>query len=152
MSIQIVAARAHQSQLQTAQAGEEYRRIQEAFQGVQPDYKEGTVNLVFVSGSYTDLEKKMAAACVLVNKTGQAIKELHGVLRLQFGTQDAEIASATLDLDEVFLGRLAPDAGLLIHLNIPVRGLWEDRVFGIRDVRGRFEDVRVTYADQQIGG
>lgn len=147
MAIRIVVAKAHQHQLETTQAGEECRRIQESLQQAQLDYKEGTVNAVFISGSYSDFAKKMTAACVFVNKTGQAIKELHGILRLQFQAQEAEIAGTILDLDEAFLGRLAPDEGLLIHLNIPVRGLREDRVYGIRDVRGCFEDVRITDAD-----
>lgn len=150
MAIQIVVARAHQKQLETAQVREECRRIQESLQQVQPGYKEGTVNVVFISGSYFDFAKKMTAACVFVNKTGRAIRELHGVLRLQFQAETAEIAAATLDFDEGFLGSLAPDEGLLVHLNIPVRGLQEDGVYDIRDVRGSFEDVRVTYADQQI--
>lgn len=135
MAIRIVVAKAHQHQLETTQAGEECRRIQEFMQQTQLDYQEGTVNAVFISGSYSDFEKKMTTVCVFVNRTGRVIRELHGVLRLQFQTRKAELAAATLDFDEAFLGRLAPDEGLLVHLNIPVRGLREDEIFSIRDVR-----------------
>ena len=38
----------------------------------------------------------------------------------------------------------------ITDMNIPGRGLQEDGVYDIRDVRGSFEDVKVTYTDQQI--
>ena len=147
MPIRIVLAKEHQEQLQDEEIKKEYESIRDAFLSTNLNYQEGTINCIFIKGVYHNDEEKMTAACVFVNKMDKPVKEIHGVLRLKFQSLDAQIAKSTLDFDEDFMGDLAPDEGLLFHINIPVRGLSEDEVFLIEDIEGAFDEVRVTYSD-----
>lgn len=147
MSINIVLAQAHQNQLQDEETRREYESVKNAFLSTERNFQDGTVNCVFIKGSYHDFEKKMTIVSVLVNKLDKPIKEIYGVLRLRFRTFDAEIAKATLDFDEAFMGQLKSDEGLLFHLNIPVKGLYKDQEFFMKDIEGSFDDVRFTYSE-----
>ena len=145
MAIKVVVAKAHESQLLEEEIKKEYDSISEAYSTAQLSYKEGTINLVFVKGIYVHSERKMVTACLLVNKMEQAIKELHGEVRLRFTKHTAKIAKSTINFDEPFLGQLKRDEALLFHLNIPVKGLESNETFAYCDIEGTFENVKVTY-------
>lgn len=145
-SIRIVLAREHQDLLLDEEAKREYESIREAFLETNLDYQADTINYVFIKGTYRENEQQMATACILVNKLNKPVNAIQGVLRLKFRSVDAEIAKATLDFDEDFMGTLNPDEGLLFYVNIPVRGLSADQEFTIEDIEGSFEEIRYTFA------
>lgn len=145
MAIEIVVAQAHKGQLDDKEIKREYESIKKAFKSIDFEYKSDTVNFVFINGIYNNFEKKMTTACVFVNKTDKPIKELHGELRLHFNDINALIAKTTINFDEEFMGAINADEGLLVHLNIPVKGLTEDMDFSIDDISGNFDGVRVTF-------
>ena len=147
MSIKLVVAKAHKAHLEQEDARKELQSVEEELNKVQLDYTEGTVNFVFVKGIYQHIDRALLTVCVFVNKTDKPIKEIHGVMRLSFVKEQAVLAKATLDFDEEFLGVIQPDEGLLFHINIPAKGLKEDKEFIFSDITGSLDDVRVTYAE-----
>ena len=146
MSILLKVADAHINQLIDQEIKKEFDSIQSGLNENDFDFKEGTVNFVFVKGVYLHTERKMVTACVFVNKFGKSINELHGVLHLKFVDRAALIAKATIDFDKEFMGTLEPDQALLVHLNIPVKGLEMDETFTVGDISGSFDGIRVTEA------
>lgn len=90
----------------------------------------------------------MNTALVFVNKMGQKISELHGAIHIHTNTEGIQFAKTTIDFDEEFMGVLCDNEGLLVHLNIPVRGLEENRTFTEKELEVQFADVRVTYANK----
>ncbi len=140
----VVLAKAHIGQLEDPDIKRELESISEAVNSTQIDYKENTVNFVFIKGIYDHSERKMITACLFVNKFGEPIQELHGVLRLRFIDRSALIAKSTIDFDEPFMGTLKNDEALLVHISIPVKGLDANENFLFSDISGSFEDVRVS--------
>ena len=54
-----------------------------------------------------------------------------------------QFAKATIDFDEAFMGKIENNEGMLVHLNIPTRGLFKST-----ELEVEFTDVRVTYVDE----
>lgn len=144
MAIKVTLAKAHQVQIEDAEIKKELCSIEAELNKVDLPFQKDTINFVFIKGMYLDGEKKMFTACLFVNKMDKSISELHGVLRLVFKSRKAQIAKTTIDFDEPFMGTLNPDQALLVHLEIPVKGLSNDENFMVSDISGNFEDVRIT--------
>lgn len=149
MSIKVRLAEAHKDQLAMPAVKHELEQVQTGLDQADLEYQDDTVNFIFFTGRYNHEEKFMTTVCAFVNKIDRPISELAGEIRMQFvDHEEADIAVARLEFDEPFMGILEPDEAVLVHINIPVRGLTEDKVFNIADMRGRFDNVRVTYADE----
>ena len=146
MSIVLKVADAHINQLSNPEIKREYDSIQIGLDNNSLIFKDGTVNFIFVKGVYLHTERKMVTACVFVNKYGKPICELHGELRLKFKERNALIAKTTVNFDREFMGQLEQDQALLVHLNIPVKGLETDEVFTISDLSGSFDEIKITEA------
>lgn len=112
-------------------------------------FQDNTVNFVFVNGEYSDFDKKMLTSCVLVNKMGKPITEIHGRIELNFRNIQGQIAFYVIDLLEAFMGVLQADEGLFFTVKIPVKGLDADREVNYSEIAGRFEDVRVTFLEEE---
>lgn len=147
MPIELRVAKAHENQLNDPETLLEFESIKKAINEVHIPFVENAVNFVFIKGTYIHSERKMVTACLFVNKMDAPIKELHGILRLRFNERTAQVAKATINFDEPFLGRINPNEALLVHLGIPVKGLDADEVFSFRNMAGGFEDVRVSFAE-----
>ena len=145
MSIKVVTAQPHKLQINDVEIEKEIESVENSINKVNISYLENTINFVFIKGIYKHNERKMTTACLFINKTKEIIKEIHGVLKLSYNNIDAKIAKTTIDFDEYFIGSLNPDEALLVHLNIPVKGLMEDCFFSISDISGSFSDIRITY-------
>lgn len=146
MSLKVVLAKAHLAQLEDADIKREFESISEQINKVEIAYSDNAVNFVFVKGIYKHSERKMITVCLFVNKTGKAITELHGELKLRFNNCSVQIAKAIVDFDEPFLGNLKHDEALLVHFGIPVKGLTEDKIFEFKNMSGSLDNVRVTNA------
>lgn len=144
MSIKVVVANAHKNQLNNADAIEEINNIEEIVNENDIVFKENTINYFFIKGFYNHKNRSMLTIGLLVNKMDSPVKEIHGALRMKFKHEQALIAKATLDFDEQFIGVINPDEALLVHLNIPVKGLKNNREFDKVDLDGSFDNVRVT--------
>lgn len=144
MAIELIVAKAHQEQLRDSDIRREVDSIAAVINDVKLDYVDNTVNLVVIKGIYQHARRQMITAFLLVNRMQETLVEIHGEIRLEFAAEDALIAKATIDLDEPFLGEIKPNQALLLHLSIPVKGLYEDRSFTFKDLTGRFDNVRVT--------
>ena len=75
---------------------------------------------------------------------------IHGIVvtHIHTNTEGIQFAKTTIDFDEEFMGVLCDNEGLLVHLNIPVRGLEGNRTFTEKELEVQFADVRVTYANK----
>ena len=63
-------------------------------------------------------------------------------LRLKFVNKDGQIATVNSAFDENFIGKLKPEEGMLIHLEVPVRGLNKDEEFSIKDIAGMLDEIK----------
>ena len=142
--MKVILAKAHTNQLEDPDVKRELKSIAEAVNSVHIDYNDHAINFVLIKGIYDHSERKMITACLFVNKFGQPVQEIHGVLRLRLNNRSAQIAKSTIDFDEPFMGSLNNDEALLVHIAIPVKGLETNETFLFSDISGSFEDVRVT--------
>lgn len=149
MAIKVVIAKAHQVQLSDTEIQKEIFSVEEELNKSELTFKENAVNYVFIKGIYLHQERKMITVCLLVNKTGKMISELHGELRMRFSSKKAQIAKSTINFDNAFMGNVKHDEALLVHIGIPVKGLDSDRQFNFNDIIGSFENVRVTFNDEE---
>lgn len=46
------------------------------------------------------------------------------------------------------MGKIENNEGMLVHLNIPTRGLNQNKIFKSTELEVEFTDVRVTYVDE----
>ena len=88
------------------------------------------------------------ASMVFINNTGKAIRELHGVVRLKTPNPMIKIAKTTINFDEPFMGIVDDHEAILVHFNIPVKGLEEKREFTGKDFSGEFSEDKVTYVEE----
>jgi len=144
MAIKVVVARAHTLQLGDSEIKKEIESISEGLNNTQIEYADNAINFVFIKGIYNHVNRKILTVCLFVNKTDKVLTELHGELRMKFNGKNAVIAKSTINFDEPFMGILNPDDALLVHLNVPVKGLTEDGEFTVKDISGSFDNVRIT--------
>lgn len=148
MSINVVLAKAHLQQLKDEGLKKEYESIKELYKDVPLNYKENTINFVFVKGIYDHFERKMLVVCLFVNKIDKPIKEISGQINMEFSNKNAQIANITFYFDEEFLGTLNKDDALLVHFQVPVKGLKENTEIFSRDLKGTLDDVHVTFLEK----
>ena len=144
MAINIVVAKAHQNQLQDTGVQQEIDSISQEINKLNFNFKDNTINFVFIKGLYVHTERKMTTVGIFVNKMS-SINELHGELRLKFSYENAVIAKTTINFDEQFMGVINKDDALLVHFNIPVKGLMMDKEFSFSDINGSFDNIRITH-------
>ncbi|MBP1043049.1 hypothetical protein [Vagococcus allomyrinae] len=133
----------HKEQLNIQAVVDEVKEIQDFFDDVKFDYEENTINFVFLNGQYCHVKRTILVRGVIVNPTVEDIIGIQAKLKLKFKYEDAQIAVATLDFPQEFIGRLKSGTGSLFHLEIPVRGLESDKNFKYSDIEGRLEDVEL---------
>lgn len=146
-NINIKLANAHQNQLRDFDVKREVSSIQEYVNFSKLDLEDNAVCLMCLRGYYDNFSKRTNTVFVFINHTGKAINEMHGVIRLHTESKDVQFARATIDFDEVFMGTLQHNDGLLVHLSIPTRGKNENIVFTTKNLEAQFTDIRVTYVE-----
>ena len=145
MPIKVKVAKAHEHMLEDPEIRQELESVDKVINGADIEYTEDAVNFVFLQGSYDHIERYMETVCLFVNKLDKPIIELYGDVILGFNSVQAQAATATVEFDEEFLGTIDRDEALLVHINIPVKGLKANRIFESDEVFGSFENVRVTF-------
>lgn len=142
-NIKIIVAQAHKNQLDNPTVSNEINEVQNYFNTESFKFKDNTINFVFLSGEYSQIKRTMLVMGVFVNKMDTPILAFNTKLRLQFKTVPAQIATAKLSFPEEFIGELGVNEGLIFHLEIPVKGLEQDRIFNFSDIEGKMDDVEV---------
>lgn len=142
----IVVPRALDNQTQDPEIRKEMEAVKDYIDRIEFG-TEQNISVVLLQGRYNDFEKKMNTVVAFVNKLPKAIKELHCVLSISSKMKDVQIAKATINFTEDFMGELLSDDILLVHMNIPVKGLTEDRIFSNKELDYAVNDVRVTYLE-----
>lgn len=146
--INIVVPKVYEFQLGDPEVKKEIDSVQEYIQKVN-FVSQNSIEVVVLRGKYDSFERKMNTAIVFVNNLLQDIKELHCELRISSKNSNVKFAKATVDFDYAFMGRIRPREGMLVHLNIPVKGLDEDHVYTNKELIYEVEGVRVTYAEEK---
>ncbi|MBQ8148189.1 MAG: hypothetical protein IJ040_05295 [Lachnospiraceae bacterium] len=143
MTIKLV--KEHEAQLKKPEIQAELKAAQDMINRLPNQLTAPTVYLVFGGGTYRDFEKKMTSVLIFLNNTGKTLKAFRAVIRLKSQIPGVQIAKATMEFDHDFLGDLAPQEGVLVHLNIPVKGLNEDYEFAANEITGEVSDVEIVY-------
>lgn len=144
-NIKIKLVKAHLCQYKDLEIQRELDSVQCAINEMKFSLDQEAVYMVFIKGIYDDFNKKMTTALVFINNTGKSITELSGVVRIRAKEPKINIAKARINFDEQFLGEIDDKEGILIHLNIPVKGLNKNREFEANEMMGEFSDVKITY-------
>lgn len=138
---------AHQNQLRDFDVKKELRSIQSYISQLKVELDEKSVYILVLKAIYNNYSKRATTVMVFINNMEKSIKELHGIVEIEVVNSDVEFARATLNFDEKFMGKVENKEAILIHLDIPVEGLTEDKVFEQNDLEVKFTDVRVTYVE-----
>lgn len=91
----------------------------------------------------------MNAAVVFVNNLENPISELHGIMKFYSTMENVEFAKTTINFDANFMGEVFVDEAILVHFNIPVKGMKSNMEFKTNDLKCVFEEVRVTYVEEK---
>lgn len=146
-NIKVKLVKAHEDQMIDYELKRELKSIQDYIDKIEFEMLDKNVYFLFVKGLYDSFKKKMNTIAVFINNTGNEIVELHGVLRFTTKVEEnIKFAKTTIDFDEPFMGTLRNREAILIHLNIPVKGLECDREFNVSGILNEFSDVKVKYA------
>lgn len=138
----------HEVQNKNIDVKKELKSIQDYIDEIPSNLKENAFHMLIIKGLYDDFTKRMTAALVFINSTGKTINEMHGVLCLKSNEPGINIAKTTINFDKEFMGTLENRKAILVHFNIPVKGISTDREFSIKDLESEFSDVRVTYEEE----
>ncbi|MCD8299909.1 MAG: hypothetical protein LUC41_01835 [Clostridiales bacterium] len=145
--IRVKLVKAHEFQSKDIDVERELRDVQEYLDSDSIKWPEEGVGMMFLRGVYDNLTKKMATALVFSNHTGKTIDELHGII--EFKSQPPlQFARITINFDREFMGDVKNKEAILVHLNVPVKGMDRDRQFNTHDLQCGFSDVRVTYVSE----
>lgn len=145
MAIKIVAAKAHQELLDKPGFREDLAGVEKYVNNGNISFSQERISAIIADGKYKHFERQMGVSVIFVNTMDKPITELHGVLRLKFKNVEAQIAKATVNFGSDFIGVLNPGEGMYVFINIPVKGLTEDRHFVPSEMEGSFDEVRVTF-------
>lgn len=124
----------------------ELRDVQRYLDQGSVPFAAGEIGFSPLTGTYVHADRKLHLVGVIANLLEVPIVEVRGVISLSLPDARAQVARATIDFDEDYLGVLEAGDALLFHLGVPVRGLDADRRFQAGDFAGSFTDVRVTPA------
>lgn len=149
-NIIIKLANAHRNQLRDFDVKREIKSVQEYINSLKLRFDDNTVCLVCLRGYYDDFTKKTNIAFVFINQLGKPIKELHGEIRINIESKEVKFAKTTIDFDEKFIGILQHNEGMLVHIDIPTRGLCSDTLFTTNELNVQFTNVRITYVDEEL--
>lgn len=149
-NIIIKLANAHQNQLRDFDVKREIKSVQEYINSLKLRFDDNTVCLVCLRGYYDDFTKKTNTAFIFINQLGKPIKELHGEIRINVESKEVKFAKTTIDFDEKFIGILQHNEGMLVHIDIPTRGLCSDTLFTTNELNVQFTNVRITYVDEEV--
>ena len=138
---------AHQNQLRDFDVKKELRSIQSYISQLKVELDEKSIYILVLKAIYDNYSKRATTVMVFINNMEKSIKELHGIVEIEVVNYDEEFARATLNIDEKFMVKVENKEAILIHLDIPVKGLTEDKVFEQNDLEVKFTDVRVTYVE-----
>lgn len=149
MKMRAVVPARFQAQLEREDARRELADVQAFLDTSGIDYGDGAVEFTPLAASYVHAERLVHLVCLFANTLGYPIDELHGVLRLAVSADDtqhagARFATMTFDFDHGFMGTLQHGEAMLVHVNVPAKGLHEDVSFAVRGLRMSFTDIRVT--------
>lgn len=149
MTVKVKVAKVHEEQLQDENIKRELEDIQKYFDNTDFNYAENTINFVLIKGIYSHIKRAMLVVGVYVNNTKDNIYGFSSKLRLKFVNIDGQIATVNSAFDENFIGKLQPEEGMLIHLEVPVRGLNKDEEFSIKDITGMLDEIKYVKSPLQ---
>ena len=89
----------------------------------------------------------MNTAFAFVNKLNAPIKDLYCRISLSANIENVEIAHMNVSMDHEFMGMIGVNEALLVHFNIPVKGLTESRTFSIYEIKYSVDDIRVVFSE-----
>lgn len=142
----VVLPKVYSDQMELEDVRREVRSVQEYLDSEDALLDSDAIRLVLLRADYRHFMRKMRTVCVLVNCLDGPIVKLRGVARMSLRDfPKARIAKVTVDFDEDFMGVLHDGDALLVHFDIPVKGLREDRSFTGKDFLGSFEEVKVAF-------
>lgn len=147
MSIKIKVAELHKQQIENVEVQKELESIQNYFDSETLELTDDTINFVFVKGDYNHIKRTMVVIGIYINNTIKRISGIESTLRLRFKNLDAHLAVVSGFYPPEFLGVLEPKEGVLLHLEIPVKGLKEDRVFTVKEIEGHLENIKLLISD-----
>ena len=145
--IQVKLAKAHKIQEKNFDVQRELKSIQEYLNQTEIKLPYDAICLMCLRGSYDDFSKNTNTAFLFINCMRRPINEIHGVITMHADEKGIQFARATVDFDEPFMGTLSDREALLVHLNVPTRGVSEDRIFKNTELEVEFTDTRVTYVN-----
>ena len=146
-NITIKLAEAHKIQMKNFDVKKEIKSIQEYINSFELELNENTVSLMCLRGYYDNFSKRTNTVFLFINTLGKCIKEIHGVIKMAVDIKAVNFAKATIDFDEEFMGSLEHNEALLVHMDVPTRGMNEDKVFTSNELEVKFTDIRVTYVN-----
>lgn len=143
-TVKIVFPKLYENQ-NDANSLHELQDVQSYFDRENMDLGSSELVFVFLKGFYRQITRKMTTVGVLINHSTHRVSSIQCRLKLQFQSLPAKIAAMQLRLPEEFVGKLKPEEGLLLHVDIPVYDLKKDQVFEQSEMSGEVADVELKY-------
>jgi hypothetical protein len=143
-TVKIVLPRHRENQVD-ADVLHELHDVQSYFDKENIDLGDSELVFVPLKGIYRHITRKMTMVGVWINHSPHDVTAIQCRLKLHFRNTPARIAEVHLRLPVEFVGKLQPGEGLLLHVDIPVQGLKEDRIFEQSEITGELSDVELKY-------
>lgn len=147
MGVNIVLAKAHDSQRNHPEVQKELTDIQAFFSEEAFDFELNTVNFVILRGLYSHIDRMLTVVGVFVNKTEKPIHALKTTLTFKMKNHpEVTLSGVKLDLPESFLGEVNPNEGFVLHIKVLAEGLTaEQDVFQANELSGELRNLEIAY-------
>lgn len=107
-------------------------------------FPKNAIDLAIIHGSYKHAKRTMETLCLFVNGYKEEVVEISGTIILQIPSMEALVARTHFAFTQDFMGILKPNEAMLVHFDIPVKGLDEDKEIQTTEFVPETLDFRYT--------
>jgi len=145
-NIKAVLPLAYKQMYEDSSVKSELLRVQEYFDSTDLEMPNPSLYFVALKGAYTHIKRKLLLVAVFANKTDKNLAAIKATVKLKVAHPTADLADSQVAFPSEFMGVLHPDEAMLVHINIPVRGLEKDQVFEANDFASELTDISICSA------
>jgi len=143
-NIKAVLPLAYDQMYEDSSVKNELLKVQEYFDHTDLEMTDPSLYFIALKGAYTHISRKLFLIAVFTNNTGKLLKAFKATVKLKIAHHTAELAETQVSFPPEFLGVFHPNEGMLVHINIPVRGLEKDQIFEARDFISEVTNITIS--------
>lgn len=149
MKVKAILPKAKKQSALLPQVQAELNEVQKYLDGGHMPFPSDAIGFGVLQGNYRHDIRSMDTICLIANGYDYPVEGIAGSVALTTPDRDAFIARLQFTFNEDFLGKVNPGEAILVHFNIPVKGLKEDCIIQTKEFRADINDFRYVPSGQE---